>query len=89
MCPSETIEVTDPAHPLYGLTLPLIEVATKPQLGRACVVRLNPGVVRLVPLAATDLGGGVPPHPACRLSVPALRARGRGGLPGRRSPGGA
>jgi hypothetical protein len=71
---AEVVEVTDPAHPLYGLTFPLIEVANKPQLGRACAVRLTPGVVRLIPLAATDRGGVPPVRTACRLSVPALRA---------------
>src|SRR3954469_17687863 len=74
VCPAETVEVIDPTHPLYGLTLPLIEVATKPQLGRACAVTLSPGVVRLIPLAATSLGGGSPPGSVCRLSLPALRA---------------
>jgi hypothetical protein len=72
MAPSvETIEVTDPTHPLYGLTLPCLGVTVKPRLGRVCVVWLHPGVERLIPVAATSL---VPERPAvsrCRLSLPA------------------
>jgi hypothetical protein len=66
--------VTDPAHPLYGLSLLLREITRKPQLGRTCIVELSPGVVRLIPVAATDLGGAPPRRPTCRVSVPALRA---------------
>jgi len=46
--PGATVTVTDPAHPLYGLTFALAEVANKPQIGRACVVWLQPGVARLI-----------------------------------------
>jgi hypothetical protein len=72
--PLGTVEVTEPTHPLYGLTLPLLEVGPKPRLGRACVVWLEPGVERLLPVAATNLGGGVAPPGRCRLSVAAARA---------------
>jgi len=71
--PGATVEITDPTHPLYGLIFPLAEVANKPHLGRACVVWLHPGVARLIPLAATDLGGGRLPLARCRLSVEGLR----------------
>src|SRR5215510_7337841 len=53
--PTDTVEVTDPTHPLYGLTFPLIGVTTKPRLGRVCVVWLYPGVERVIPVAATSL----------------------------------
>jgi len=54
--PTEQASVTDPTHPLYGLTLPCLGVMTKQLLGRACVVWLAPGVTRLIPVAATDRG---------------------------------
>src|SRR5215471_15511724 len=73
--PTDTVEVTDPTHPLYGLTFPLIGVTTKQRLGRVCVVWLYPGVERVIPLAATSLAGSalLPPSP-CRLSVAGLEA---------------
>src|SRR5690242_3497529 len=51
----EYIEVTDPTHPLYGLTLPCLSVTVKQRLGRVCVVWLAPGIERLIPLASTSL----------------------------------
>jgi hypothetical protein len=73
--PTDTVEVTDPTHPLYGLTFPLIGVTTKQRLGRVCVVWLYPGVERVLPVAATSLAGSppLPPSP-CRLSVAGLEA---------------
>ena len=49
-------------------------MTTRQILGRVCVVWLAPGVERLIPVAATSLGGAHAPPPACRLSVPALVA---------------
>jgi|SRR5438132_617544 len=73
--PTDTVEVTDPTHPLYGLTFPLIGVTTKPRLGRVCVVWLYPGVERVIPVAATSLAGPAPLPPSpCRLSVAGLEA---------------
>jgi hypothetical protein len=66
--PPDSVEVIDPAHPFYGLTLPLIGMTTNPHLGRVCVVELQPGVERLVPVAATDRGGVLPAPSPCRLS---------------------
>ena len=71
---TDTVEVTDPTHPLYGLTFPLIGITTKQHLGRVCVVWLYPGVERVIPIAATNLGGSpVKPSP-CRLCVQGLHA---------------
>ena len=67
----ETIEVTDPTHPLYGLTLPCLGITVKQRLGRVCVVWLHPGVERLIPVAATSLAPVQPAAPRCRLSLPA------------------
>src|SRR5215471_7395824 len=73
--PTDTVEVTDPTHPLYGLTFPLIGVTTKQRLGRVCVVWLYPGVERVLPVAATSLAGSAPLPPSpCRLSVAGLEA---------------
>src|SRR5215468_6262337 len=73
--PTDTVEVTDPTHPLYGLTFPLIGVTTKQRLGRACVVWLYPGVERVIPVAATSLAAPLPgPLASCRLSVAGLAA---------------
>src|SRR5262249_55295627 len=73
--PTDTVEVTDPTHPLYGLTFPLIGVTTKPRLGRVCVVWLYPGVERIIPLTATSLADPLPgPAASCRLSVAGLEA---------------
>src|SRR5262249_45165733 len=78
--PTDTVEVTDPTHPLYGLTFPLIGVTTKPRLGRVCVVWLYPGVERVIPVAATSLVEPLPGPPAsCRLSVAGLEALLAGG----------
>src|SRR5262245_19165976 len=73
--PTDMVEVTDPTHPLYGLTFPLIGVTTKQRLGRVCVVWLYPGVERVIPVAATSLAGSAPLPPSpCRLSVAGLEA---------------
>ena len=67
------VEVTDPTHPLYGLTFPCLGVTTKQRLGHVCVVWLAPGIERLIPLAATSLGPVASPPPACRLCLAALQ----------------
>jgi hypothetical protein len=72
--PTDTVEVTDPTHPLYGLTFPLIGITTKQRLGRVCAVWLYPGLERVIPITATNLGGNpVVPSP-CRLCVEGLQA---------------
>src|SRR5262245_38049916 len=50
----ETISVIDPRHPLYGQTLRLIQFTKCAYHGPSCVVWLENGTERLVPLAATD-----------------------------------
>jgi hypothetical protein len=71
--PTETVTVIDLAHPLHGRTLPLLGVTNKPYVGRACVVWIQPGVERIVPLAATTLAGVTPTPWPWRVSVAALR----------------
>ena len=70
--PVECIEITDPTHPLYGLTLPCLSVTVKQRLGRVCVVWLAPGVERLIPVASTSLAQVRPSPSPCRLSVAAV-----------------
>ena len=66
--PTEAVLITDPTHPLYGLTLPCLGITTKQRLGPACVVWLAPGIERLVPVAATSLSAITRPVPRCRLA---------------------
>jgi Transposase IS116/IS110/IS902 family len=69
------VEVIDPTHALYGLRLPLHEIVHHSSpLGHTCAVELSPGIVRLIPVAATDLGGVRRPPSPCRLSVAAVRS---------------
>jgi hypothetical protein len=69
------VEVIDPTHALYGLRLPLHEIVHhRSPLGHTCAVELSPGIVRLIPVAATDLGGVRQPPSPCRLSVAAVRS---------------
>jgi hypothetical protein len=69
------VEVIDPTHALYGLRLPLHEIVHHPSpLGHTCAVELSAGIVRLIPVAATDLGGIRQPPSPCRLSVAAVHS---------------
>jgi hypothetical protein len=73
--PPDTVTVTDPLHPLYGLTCPRIGVTTKQRRGRVCVVWRYPGVERVMPVTATDLAGRAPlPASPCRRSVAGIDA---------------
>ena len=55
LCSSEEmVTITDPRHPLYGRTFPLIHVTNRKYLGRCCVIRLQEGIERNVPIEATD-----------------------------------
>ncbi len=64
--------MVDPAHYLYGLTLPLRGVTIKEPLGRVCVVDLAADRACYIPAAATDLDSVGPPRSSCRLSVAAI-----------------
>lgn len=65
-----TVEVIDPAHPLYGRTFPLISITNKQRVGPACVIWTEPGDERVIPLAVTNLAPQSPaPRSACRLSL--------------------
>ena len=46
--------ITDPRHPLYGRTFPLVYITNKPYSGRCCVLWLQEGMERNVPVEATD-----------------------------------
>jgi hypothetical protein len=72
--PTDTVEVTDPTHPLYGLSFPLIGITVKQRLGRVCLVWLHPGIERAIPVRATDLASEPHVPVMCRLSVAGLQA---------------
>lgn len=50
----EHVNIIDPRHPLFGRTLPLVHITNKQNQGRCCVVLLQEGIERIVPLQATD-----------------------------------
>src|SRR5262249_18216977 len=63
----ETISIIDPRHPLYGQTLRLIQFAKSAHYhGPCCVVWLENGAERLIPLGATDRA----PQPPTFYSFP-------------------
>jgi hypothetical protein len=70
----ETIKVVDPTHPLFGRRLPLVSVTTIQGLRHACLVRLEGGVERTIPIEATDLGASPLPVWPSPLSLKALCA---------------
>jgi len=71
--PTDTVAITDPTHPLYGLSFPLIGVTVKQRLGRVCLVWLHPGIERAIPVSATSLASEPYTLVACRLSVAGLQ----------------
>jgi hypothetical protein len=71
--PTDTVEVTDPTHPLYGLSFPLIGITVKQRLGRVCLVWLHPGIERAIPVSATNLAGEDRILSSCRLSIAGLQ----------------
>jgi hypothetical protein len=54
--PEETVTIVDPQHPFFGQTFPLIAITDTQTTGRSCVIRLQEGIERSVPLDATDRG---------------------------------
>jgi hypothetical protein len=70
--PADTVTITDPTHPLYGRTFPLISMTNKQRLGRVCVVWLSPGIERVIPVASTTQDARLLTHARCRLSVEGL-----------------
>jgi hypothetical protein len=68
----QTITVLDPRHPMYGRTFPLVAITHHSQLGRCCVVWLQPHVERFIPVQATNLAfdpNAISPSP---LSIAAV-----------------
>jgi hypothetical protein len=53
--PEQTITVLDPRHPLCGRTFTLVAMTSHAQLGRCCVVQLQPHVERWIPIHTTNL----------------------------------
>lgn len=71
--PTDTVEVTDPTHPLYGLSFPLIGITVKQRLGRVCLVWPHPGIERAIPVSATNLASEDHVLSSCRLSIAGLQ----------------
>jgi len=49
------VTVTDPCHPLYDRTFPLLYLTNQRELEPCCLVELAPGIERLVPIRQTSL----------------------------------
>src|SRR5215469_12080122 len=71
--PTDTVAITDPTHPLYGLSFPLIGITVKQRLGRVCLVWLHPGIERAIPVSATNLAGEDRVLSSCRLCIAGLQ----------------
>lgn len=50
-----TVTVTDPCHPLYHHTFPLLYQTNQRELEPCCLVQIAPGVERLIPTRQTSL----------------------------------
>jgi hypothetical protein len=75
--PKETVTVTDPRHPLFGRTLPMLGITNKQNLVPCCVVWIAAGIERMVPVAATDRAAEPPyifPAPLNVVAVQQLLA---------------
>jgi hypothetical protein len=59
--------VVDPRYPLYDQTFPLLHIKNKQHLVPRCLVRLDQGAERLVPISVTDLATVPPMSFPCRL----------------------
>jgi len=68
----ELVTIVDPRHALFGQTLLLLEVASKPYRGRCCVVQLREGFCCHVPLSATSRSVEPPAVFPVPLDLPAL-----------------
>ena len=51
----ETVTVVDPRDPLFGQTFTLLFVENKSYRGKCCVVRMETGIERHIPISVTDL----------------------------------
>ena len=70
---SEQIRITDPAHPLYGRTFPLVSVSgSQHGTGHAYVDDHGRAVLR-IPIKVTSLRPAVPDLPTSKLSLEAIR----------------
>src|SRR3954452_15697489 len=69
----EQITITDPAHPLYGRTFPLVSVSgSQHGTGHAYVDDHGRAVLR-IPIKVTSLRLAVPDLPTSKLSLEAIR----------------
>jgi hypothetical protein len=72
---SVEVTVTDPRHPLFGQTFPVLETIQKSQVGTCLIVQHACGLEQMIPQAATDrseVESGVFPLPVNLASLEQL-----------------
>jgi hypothetical protein len=69
----ETITVIDPRDPLFGQTFTLLFVESKSDRGKCCVVRMETGIERHIPIAVTNLSTGSIQNYPLALDLPSVR----------------
>ena len=65
--------VTDPQHPLYGKTFPLLDIEQRQDRGICCLVAREWGQNSYLPIEVTDLAASVIRMSSIPLSVRALQ----------------
>jgi hypothetical protein len=66
------VEVTDPAHPLYGRRFPVVSVSQNPQSSRHILVAYRGSLRLRIPIEATDRNLGNAARPRTRFTRDAL-----------------
>src|SRR3954466_3086260 len=69
----EQITITDPAHPLYGRTFPLVSVSGSQHGTGHAYVDDHGRAGERIPIRATSLRPAVPDLPTSKLSLEAIR----------------
>jgi hypothetical protein len=69
----ERVTIVDPRHPLFGLTLLLVQVTDIPHLGRYCVVSFRDITERYIPLTVTDRSPEAIVIPSLPLDLSSVR----------------
>ena len=70
---SESVEVTDPGHPLFGRQFLVVSVSRGPAASAHVFIRYRDGIVLRIPVRATSLSTLVENAPQGKLSLVAVR----------------